>query len=53
MTGQAKQLPFAKMILSDRDDAQLNRALREVEDRWISDFIKRLNCTIDEIGRKT
>jgi hypothetical protein len=52
MTGPAKQLPSAKTILSDSDDARSNRALKEVEDQWINDFIKRLNYTIDDIGRK-
>jgi hypothetical protein len=52
MTGAAKQLPSAKAISSDRGDARLNLALKEVEDQWISDFIKRLNFTIEEIGRK-
>jgi hypothetical protein len=52
MTGPAEQLPSAKPTLSDRDDARLNRALKEVEDQWINDFIERLNCTIDDIGRK-
>jgi hypothetical protein len=51
MTGPAKQLPPPKTILSDRDDARLNRALKEVEDQGVNDFIKRLNCTIDDIGR--
>jgi hypothetical protein len=48
----AKQLPSVKTISSDRNDARLNRALKEGEDQWVTDFIKRLNCTIDDIGRK-
>jgi hypothetical protein len=52
MTGPAKQLPLPKTILIDRDDARLNRALKEVEDQWVDDFIKRLNYAIEDIGRK-
>jgi hypothetical protein len=40
---------------SDKDsDKQLETALEEiVKDRWINDFIKRLNYTIGDIVRKT
>jgi hypothetical protein len=52
MTGPARQRPPPKTILSDEDDTRFNRALKEVEDQWVNDFIKRLNFTIDDIGRR-
>jgi hypothetical protein len=41
-------------ISSDEDCERLDRALEELEkeDQWINSFIKRLNCTIEEIGHK-
>jgi hypothetical protein len=42
------------IIPSDEEYARLDRALAELEkeDQWINSFIKRLNQTIEEIGRK-
>ena len=40
-------------IISDEDHERLDRALKDLEeDRWITDFIKRLNYTIGDIARK-
>ena len=32
--------------LGDTNDRQLDRALRETDDQWVDDFIRRLNCAI-------
>jgi hypothetical protein len=48
-------LPWSpKTIPSAQDLERFDRALSELEDedRWINDFIKRLNCVIEEIGHK-
>jgi hypothetical protein len=44
----------SKTATAAKDDIerQRRRAVKEVEDQWVNDFIKRLNCTIDDIGRK-
>jgi hypothetical protein len=44
----------AATISSDEDCGRLDRALAELEreDQWINSFIKRLNQTIEEIGRR-
>jgi len=40
-------------ISSDEHYERLDRALREFsDDQWVCDFIKRLNCTIEDIVRK-
>ena len=41
-----------KTISSDKDYEQLDRALKEIEDQWVNDFIKRLNYRIEDIRRK-
>jgi hypothetical protein len=56
MTTPQKQPPTrwlpntTKTVLSD-DDERLARAF-EIEDRWVDDFIKRLNYAIEHIVRK-
>jgi hypothetical protein len=39
------------LILSDRSCQQSGRALDESEDQWVNDFIKRLDCAIEDIDR--
>jgi hypothetical protein len=43
-----------KTISSDEDCARLDRATEDLikENQWVDDFIKRLNCTIEDIVRK-
>jgi hypothetical protein len=41
-----------KAIPSDKDYELLDRALKETEDQWVNDFIKRLNYRIEDIRRK-
>jgi hypothetical protein len=41
-----------KTISSDKDYEQLDPALKETEDQWVNDFIKRLNYRIEDIRRK-
>lgn len=38
-------------ILSDTNYQQSDRALDESEDQWVNDFIKRLDCAIEDIDR--
>jgi len=49
-----RMLWAAKAISDDRDDERLERALGDFmkQDQWIDDFIKRLNHTLKDIGRK-
>jgi hypothetical protein len=52
---RSPSLPWSpKTIPSTQDFERFDRALSELEfeDRWINDFIKRLNCVIEEIGHK-
>lgn len=35
-----------------KDYEQLERALKETEDQWLEDFIKRLNYKVEDIDRK-
>jgi len=49
------RLPWSpKTISSTQDFERFDRALSELEDedQWINDFIKRLNCVVEEIGHK-
>ena len=41
-------------IPSDKDYERLDRALGDLlkEDQWVDDFIKQLNCTIEDIASK-
>jgi len=43
-----------QVISSDEDYERLDRVLGDLmkEDQWIDDFMKRLNCTIEDIVRK-
>jgi hypothetical protein len=46
-------LPWCPTTMSStKDFARFDRALSEDEDRWIIDFIKRLDDAIEEIGHK-
>lgn len=42
----------ANATLADTDDRQLECARGETEDPWIDDFIRRLNCAIEDVTRK-
>ena len=41
-----------KTVLSDWDDERLARMLKETEDPWVNDFIKRLNQAVEDLVRK-
>ena len=49
---QSPTLWTPKAISSGKDYELLDRALKETEDQWVNDFIKRLNYRIEDIRRK-
>jgi hypothetical protein len=41
------------MIAINKNDERLDRVVQDMlDDQWIDDFIKHLNCTIEDIDRK-
>jgi hypothetical protein len=53
LPGTPRPTLWPPKTISSEDYEQLDQALKKIErDEWIDDFIKHLNYTIEEIGRR-